>query len=329
MTTEEESHIIRTTGSRLGKGIALILIMMAIAGGLHFGLGDFWHKYPPMNQVAKAGTTGSATPAPTPAPSVPAGESRTFTFLFKEESPTKLHFEVDGQINPDIEVYVGDSITINVRNDGKMPHAFGVVSDPANVNSVVFNAAVGSSTQFILANQEGSVTFKPDKPGEYYYICLVPGHADLGMKGKFIVKERSSGSVGSTTTTETTGSSTNILTFTDKADISFTFEEESPVKLHFTANGEINPEIRVKTGSTVTIHIKNNGKMPHAFGVVSDPANVNSVVFNAAVGSSTQFILANQEGSVTFKPDKPGEYYYICLVPGHADLGMKGKFIVE
>ncbi|MEM4349527.1 MAG: cupredoxin domain-containing protein [Candidatus Nitrosocaldus sp.] len=332
MTTEEESHIIRTTGSRLGKGIALILIMMAIAGGLHFGLGDFWHRYPPMNQVAPAGIT-TPTPSPAPAPSVPAGEVRTFTFVFKEESPVKLHFEVDGQINPDIEVYVGDSITINVRNDGKMPHSFGIVTDPSNVNSVVFNASVGSSTQFILPNQEGSVTFKPDKPGEYYYICLVAGHADLGMKGKFIVKERPTGSAGSTSTgtgTEVSTISTNILTFTDNnVNLSFTFEEESPVKLHFTANGETNPEIRVKAGSTITIHIKNNGKMPHSFGIVTDPSNVNSVVFNASVGSSTQFILPNQEGSVTFKPDKPGEYYYICLVAGHADLGMKGKFIVE
>ncbi|MEM0366887.1 MAG: plastocyanin/azurin family copper-binding protein, partial [Candidatus Nitrosocaldus sp.] len=141
---------------------------------------------PPMNQVAPAGIT---TPTPSPAPGVPVGEARTFTFVFKEESPVKLHFEVDGQINPDIEVYVGDSITINVRNDGVMPHSFGIVTDPSNVNSVVFNASVGSATQFLLANQEGSVTFTPDKPGEYYYICLVAGHADLGMKGKFIVEQ--------------------------------------------------------------------------------------------------------------------------------------------
>ncbi|MCS6767250.1 MAG: plastocyanin/azurin family copper-binding protein [Candidatus Nitrosocaldus sp.] len=338
MTTGEESHIIRTTGSRMGKGIALILIVMAVAGGLHVALGDFWHKYPPMNQVAKTGTTTTPAPTPAPAPSVPAGESRTFTFVFKEESPVKLHFEVDGQINPDIEVYVGDTITINVRNDGAMPHSFGIVSDPADLNSVVFNAAVGSSTQFLLAKQEGTVTFKPDKAGEYYYICLVAGHADLGMKGKFIVKERTTGAGGSTTGTGAgTGISeagttvaSKVLSFSDsKVDLSFTFEEESPVKLHFTVNGEINPEIRVKAGSTVTIHIKNNGVMPHSFGIVSDPANVNSVVFNAAVGSSTQFLLAKQEGTVTFKPDKAGEYYYICLVAGHADLGMKGKFIVE
>ncbi|MEM2112853.1 MAG: plastocyanin/azurin family copper-binding protein [Candidatus Nitrosocaldus sp.] len=327
MTTEEESHIIRTTGSRLGKGIALILIMMAIAGGLHFGLGDFWHRYPPMNQVAPAGIT---TPTPSPAPSVPAGEARTFTFVFKEESPVKLHFEVDGQINPDIEVYVGDSITINVRNDGVMPHSFGIVTDPSNVNSVVFNASVGSATQFLLANQEGSVTFTPDKPGEYYYICLVAGHADLGMKGKFIVKERPTGAGATSAPSTSTETSANVLTFTDnKVDLSFTFEEESPVDLHFTMNGEVNPEIRVKAGSAITIHIKNNGVMPHSFGIVRDASNVNSVVFNASVGSATQFLLANQEGSVTFTPDKPGEYYYICLVAGHADLGMKGKFIVE
>jgi nitrite reductase (NO-forming) len=316
MTTGEESHIIRTTGNRLGKGIALILIIMAVSAGLHYGLGDLWHKYPPMNQVAPAGETiREERPAQTP-----VGESRTFTFAFHERTPTDLYFTVDGEENPEIVVNVGDRITINIRNEGKMPHSFGIVKDPNDLSSIAFtNANIGSTTQFLLPNQEGSTTFIADKPGEYYYICLVAGHGDLGMKGKFIVKERTGGAA-----------STPVSPSGNKVEFSLTFEEESPVKLHFGINGGINGDIRVKAGDTVTIHIKNNGKMPHSFGIVKDPNDLSSIAFtNANIGSTTQFLLPNQEGSTTFIADKPGEYYYICLVAGHGDLGMKGKFIVE
>ncbi len=319
MTIGEESPIIRTTANRLAKGIALILIVVAVAATLHIAFNAEWNKYPPMNQVANAGAP-STTPSTPTTPTTPVGESRTFNFALHERSPTDLYFTVDGQENPDIVVNVGDTVTINIKNNGAMPHSFGIVTDPNDVNSIAFaNAAVGSSTQFLLSNQEGSTTFIADKPGEYYYICLVVGHADLGMKGKFIVKEKSTAS--STGSVGATG---------NKAEFNLTFEEESPVKLHFTVNGEINKDIRVNVGDTVTINIKNNGAMPHAFGIVTDPNDVNSIAFaNAAVGSSTQFLLSNQEGSTTFIADKPGEYYYICLVVGHADLGMKGKFIVE
>ncbi len=330
MTIEEESPIIRTTASRLGKGIAIIVVVMVTAAAIHIAFDKVWNKYPPMNQVAKASTTTTAPVTPTPTKPA-AGESRTFNFAFHEKTPTQLYFTVDGQENADIIVYVGDKITINIKNEGNMPHAFGIVTDPKDVNSIAFtNANIGSSTQFILPKQEGTTTFIADKPGEYYYICLVPGHADLGMKGKFIVKERSSGATGSIgSSTGSTAAPASGATG-NKVEFDLTFEEESPVKLHFTVNGEINKDIRVKAGDTVIIKIKNNGNMPHAFGIVTDPKDVNSIAFtNANIGSSTQFILPKQEGTTTFIADKPGEYYYICLVPGHADLGMKGKFIVE
>jgi nitrite reductase (NO-forming) len=324
MTIEEESPIIRTTASRLGKGIAIILVVMAVAAAIHIAFNDVWSKYPPVNQVAKASTSTAPT---TPTPATPAvGESRTFNLVFHERTPTDLYFTVDGQENADIIVNVGDKITINIKNEGNMPHSFGIVTDPNDFNSIAFtNANIGSSTQFLLSKQEGTTTFIADKPGEYYYICLVAGHADLGMKGKFIVKERSTGSSGAgSTSTPVVGSTGN------KVEFNLTFEEESPVKLYFTVNGEINKDIRVKAGDTVTIKIKNNGNMPHSFGIVTDPNDFNSIAFtNANIGSSTQFLLSKQEGTTTFIADKPGEYYYICLVAGHADLGMKGKFIVE
>ncbi len=187
MTIGEESPIIRTTANRLGKGIALILIVIAVAAAIHIAFNNVWNKYPPMNQVVKA-SAPSTTPS-TPTTPTTTGNKVEFNLTFEEESPVKLHFTVNGEINKDIRVKAGDTVTIKIKNNGAMPHAVGIVTDPKDVNSIAFtNAAIGSSTQFILPKQEGSTTFIADKRGEYYYICLVPGHADLGMKGKFIVE---------------------------------------------------------------------------------------------------------------------------------------------
>ncbi|MFK7873824.1 MAG: plastocyanin/azurin family copper-binding protein [Oligoflexales bacterium] len=52
-----------------------------------------------------------------------------------------------------------------------------------------------------------------------------------------------------------------------------------------------------------------------------------------AVIAITPMLNPNQEQEVVVKPSqlsKPGEYPYVCLVPGHADmLGMKGVLVVE
>ena len=90
-----------------------------------------------------------------------------------------------------------------------------------------------------------------------------------------------------------------------------------------------NPDIKVKSGDTVTIHIKNDSKSFHSFGVVTDPEDPNSVVWNSAFKSADNPMKPKESGDVTFVAGAPGTYHYICTVPGHAALGMDGKFIVE
>ena len=149
---------------------------------------------------------------------------------------------------------------------------------------------------------------------------MVPGHALLGMQGKFIVQE--GGSEGASEEAAITGEGELTLDFAFK-------ESDDLSQLWFEVDGEKNPTIKVKAGTQVTINIVNEGVMPHAFGVVSNPEDVNSVVFNSAIGSLSDALTGGESRSVTFTADQPGTYYYICLVPGHALLGMEGKFIVE
>ena len=187
MTTEQKSPIIRTTGSRFAKGFAIVVIVMIVGAAISIAFQDVWYKYPSLKVIQQRATSASTTTPTTP--TIPEGKQITIDMVFKEsEDLTQLWFEVNGQKNPDIEVNLGDEITINIKNEGLMPHAFGVVTNPDDVNSVIFNSAIGTASSPLTSGNAGTVKFKATKVGEYYYICLVPGHALQGMQGIFVVE---------------------------------------------------------------------------------------------------------------------------------------------
>jgi nitrite reductase (NO-forming) len=317
MTTEEKNHIIRTSRGRLGKGIAIVVIVMAIGAGINTAFSDFWHKFPPANQLKPQEVKG-----PGEVPLTGVVVEKTLRFVESSDFRTLGFNAVAGEAgaNPDIIVNVGDKVTIELENGGKMPHAFAVVSDPEDPNTVVFKSAFKSPSDPIKPGEHGEISFIPDKEGEYYYICTVPGHGLQGMQGKLIVKK----AAGPAEPVKPTGiSHTFDLAFSESADLR---------TLGFNApKGEANsnPEIRIKAGDSVTINVANNGKMPHAFGIVSDPDEPVTIVFDAKIKSPDNPILKGQTGSITFIADKPGHYFYICTVPGHPLQGMQGDFIVE
>ena len=69
----------------------------------------------------------------------------------------------------------GQSVTINLKNDGTIVHDFHVPDLNVASNNV---DPKGNS----------SVTFTPDKPGTFQFLCTQPGHADAGMTGKLVVQ---------------------------------------------------------------------------------------------------------------------------------------------
>ena len=89
-----------------------------------------------------------------------------------------------------------------------------------------------------------------------------------------------------------------------------------------------NPEIKVHSGDTVTIHLTNPSKSFHAFAIVTDPQDPSSVVWKSAFKTPDNPMKPQEKGEVTFVAGSPGLYHYICTVPGHAALGMDGNFIV-
>ncbi len=89
------------------------------------------------------------------------------------------------------------------------------------------------------------------------------------------------------------------------------------------------PTLRFKTSDIVKITVTNAGNVPHAFAVVNAPRTGATTLFGATIASGANPLPPGQSGSVTFKPTTAGsQFYYICPVPGHPELGMWGTIVV-
>jgi uncharacterized cupredoxin-like copper-binding protein len=88
------------------------------------------------------------------------------------------------------------------------------------------------------------------------------------------------------------------------------------------------PTIRFNTTDVVNITIVNVGSMPHAFAITNAPKTGSTVQFNAEVGA-TSYLQPGKQGTVIFTPNNAGSFYYICPVPGHAELGMYGAVVIS
>ena len=107
----------------------------------------------------------------------------------------------------------------------------------------------------------------------------------------------------------------------------------------FRIAGLVNPTLMVKTGATVTIQVVNadpdtaHGLVVTATGSTSSymPMMTVAPVFAGAavwfLGDPTTAGL--HQATLSFTATTPGTYRYICAVPGHAQKGMVGTFIVS
>jgi len=317
---QSNQEIYRTTSARTGKMMAIMLGICIVGGVIFFSMWDYWTSYqaPVVAQMAGAKQTESAA--------VATGKTITQDLKFIESSDFKTFAfnALPGEEghSPTINASVGDKIVFNVENAGKSFHAFGVTADEEGFAGIFPSSAIASASNPLKPGTTGSSEFIPSKEGTYYYICTVPGHREQGMVGEIIV-----GAAQAVEAPKAAAPTGNHI------DLSVNFIESSDFKT-FAFNalpGEEghNPEFKVKSGDEITFSVTNNGKSFHAFGIVSDPENVNNVLWNSAIAAASNPLKPGQNGSVTFTAGAPGTYYYICTVPGHALQGMKGSFIVE
>lgn len=75
-----------------------------------------------------------------------------------------------------IEARPGQQLAIRVVNKGASAHDFSLVD-------------LKVETGLIDPGREKTITFTaPSRPGEYQFVCTVPGHLQLGMQGKLVVR---------------------------------------------------------------------------------------------------------------------------------------------
>jgi plastocyanin len=88
---------------------------------------------------------------------------------------------------PTLTFKVNDIVNVTVTDVGQLPHNWAIVSSNQTSAPVLFNAQIRSASSPLQHGESGSVIFTVAKAGDFYYICQVPGHVDVGMYGKVVV----------------------------------------------------------------------------------------------------------------------------------------------
>ncbi|CAG0978318.1 hypothetical protein RHDC1_01685 [Rhodocyclaceae bacterium] len=116
----------------------------------------------------------------------------------------------------------------------------------------------------------------------------------------------------------------------DPAKVSRTIEVTMDDAMQFTPG-----KISVKAGETVRLFVKNAGKTPHemvigTLGELKDHAEMMRKMPGMQHAEPNMVTLkAGQRGGIVWQFDKPGTVDFACLVPGHMEAGMTGRFFIE
>ncbi len=109
-----------------------------------------------------------------------------------------MYWQIDGINGPTVSVPAGATITVDFANgDPGHPHGFELTTAaPLYPRMAMMVGPVASNGAFIMPvpAPQGNLwyattaTFTAPRPGTYYIICPVPGHAQQGMWATFIVR---------------------------------------------------------------------------------------------------------------------------------------------
>jgi uncharacterized cupredoxin-like copper-binding protein len=172
------------------------------------------------------------------------------------------------------------TVIFKIVNKGKIQHDF-------KIN--------GKKTALIKPGKSATLKVVFKKKGRYSYLCTVPGHAALGMKGVL--------AVGTTAPPPTTTAKTTTTTASPGPGGTVQVSE-------FEYGFKLSPAA-IPSGN-VTFVMNNTGTVTHNFDISGVKAG--------------PFIEPGKSATMTVNLQAGRSYSYLCDVPGHAALGMRGAF---
>lgn len=250
--------------------------------------------------------------------------------------------DIDGVINPTLTANVGDTVRITVINGDPILHDLKIDE---------FNVFTG---ELAAIDQQATVEFVPDRPGDFIYYCNQPGHRQIGMFGTLTVSgealaEPVNGSLAEIVAVPTIApaAADAVSIVHNPADLPAPVGDREPTDVrvdlravevngilgdgttfrYYTFDGTIpGPMIRVRVGDTVDLHIQND----------TSSAMMHSIDLHAVTGPGGGAVytqtMPGEETSFTFKALAPGVFVYHCATPSvaeHIANGMYGLIVVE
>lgn len=301
-------------------------------------------------QIVPNEASAQETPATAESITVAQTEARVIEYTLRTvigQTPPMAYIgvggEIDGQINPPLTANVGDTVRITVINGDPVLH---------NLHIEEF----GVTTVDLLAqDQQDTIEFVVDRPGDFIYYCSIPGHREIGMFGTLTVTGVASDEyVGAAPTVETDAAATVAPAVADAvsiirnpADLPAPIGDRAPTTVqvdltavevdgqladgttyhYMTFNGQVpGPMIRARVGDTIELNLQNDltSTLPHSIDLhaVTGPGG-------GAIYTQT---LPGETTSFTFQALQPGLYVYHCATASighHISSGMYGLILVE
>jgi len=94
-------------------------------------------------------------------------------------------------------------------------------------------------------------------------------------------------------------------------------------------------DVVLKTGETVKFVVTNSGKMLHEMVLgTREELKEHAELMRKFPGmehedANMAHVNPGGKGEIVWQFDKPGEYQFACLIPGHFEAGMVGKVVVR
>ena len=259
-----------------------------------------------------------------------------FTLRGENMSYIGVGGSIDGLVNPDLLVSLGDQVTITL------------VMGEINLHDVSVEYYDVATAQLIELESEDSITFIADLEGTFAYLCSITGHRSAGMEGLFKVGS-GVGWSGSSSVDEigpaqsvdveniardpmavppATGRTTSADVHIYMEAVELTAELETGTTFtYWTYNGTVpGPMYRARINDTITVHFSN----------LATNAMTHNVDFHAVTGqgggAAATSTAPGETTSFSFKAMHSGLYVYHCAtpdVPTHISKGMYGMILIE